>query len=775
MSSSFWRPSDEQRCTILLLEALGLIHDLGKLSDSFLLSQEPSATLSYNHDLLADPRCIAIYKNFTDVSSSRATSQVQEWLYEAANIRCAFGERADLTTILDKVQFTDWTGTAYTFAELTPLVAKPSLAWGQNAVSPSDWRQVLGKDMQPGLLIGALHGVAHIEKEGDPQQHKQPYSDVFRASPFGREERIETGTTTELTNALKALPLADIKQITSARRRDWLMKMQTEMRRGLADNRRPHNEVSLWDWGYTVATMTKAAAAYVYKNGWPANLADLPFRTLRININRLERYARSDKITDLLGVRQALDDAFEKVQELLEETYALGNCFYHDETGAYYLFADLGYNDNEMAALRQAIQAQFPPDLCPQVHWCEQVTAGELDNDKKLSRKLVAEPRQYALQEHPVRADNNLYLFEGEWSKGRPDNAEICTVCGVRPVGYPREGTVPAIEQELAPWATQEKAAQRNICRVCLDRRGRRAQKWIEHGVHGTIWTDEVADDNGRLALLVGKLGLEGWLDGTLLDTVQVTSNATKTPSPARLYRIAETARAFWEGVRDNLTPASVGQRPFRLALYPPSNNLSDLGAFHAYELDIDGIALSVVWDEPNGRFLTAENLSYFAQRWGKSLNALYTRLKGQEFDIREPSEYGRPGRSLLKVQIDRMETSEGYHPYIPLLAEPSVCMVLVPADKVLTLACAVKREYEEQMGKVRDRLPLYLGCVFAARRTPIRSLLESGRSMLDLAGPFDMNSGAGWEGWRLMKKTHPIPINVSWSSIMGLPGKCLF
>jgi len=754
MSSSFWRPSDEQRRTILLLEALALIHDLGKLSDTFLQSQEPSSTQRYNHNLLVDPRQISIYK--TPGSSSPATSQIQEWLKEAATIHCAFSERTDLTLILSKIEFTDWTGQAYSFAELVPLVAKPSLAWGQNAISPADWQQALGKGMQPGLLIGALHGVAHIEKEGRPQQHKQPYSDVFRASPFGQEERVGTGMTQESTAALRALPLADMRQIASDQRWDWLAKMRAEMRRGLADNRRPHNEVSLWDWGYTVATLTKAAAAYIYKNGWPANLTDVPFRTLRINLNRLEHYSNSNRISDLLGVRQALDDAFNLVQGLLEETYALGNCFYHDETGAYYLFPDLNYSGEEMAALRQEIQAQFPPDLRPQVHWGERVTAGGLDQDKKLSRKLVADPRQQALQAPPVYAENNLYLFETEWGEGRPENAEICTVCGVRPVGYPRQGTAPNVERDLARWATQDKAEQRNICRVCLDRRGRRAQEWVETGLRDTIWTDEVADNNGRLALLVGKLGLEGWLDGVLLDTIRVTSGTTKTPSPARLYRIAETARAFWEGVSNRLTPDVIGQRPFRLALYldrPP-----DLGDFHAYELDVEGIALSVMWDKPNRRFLTTENLGYFAQRWQRSPNELHGRLQNRTFDILEPSEYGRPGRLLLKAQIERVETLDGYHPTISLLAEPSICMILVPADKALALARAVKREYEAQMGRVRDRLPLSLGLVFCQRRTPIRAVLEAGRSMLEMAGPFDMNTGAGWEGWRLVAKNSPNP-----------------
>jgi hypothetical protein len=756
MSNSFWRPSDEQRRTILLLEALGLIHDLGKLSDAFLKSQEPSPTQAYNHNLLADPRQITLYRHVIANSSSQATTQVQEWLNEAASIPCAFSERPDLTIILDNVQLTDWIGQTYTFAELMPLVARPSLAWGPHALSPSDWTQTLGKGMHPGLLVGALHGAAHIEKEGEPQLNKQPHSDIFRASPFGLEERIKTGTTQESTDALKALPLVDMEQIASSRRSDWLAKMRAEMRRGLADNRRPHNEVSLWDWGYTTATMTKAAAAYIYRNGRPTNLADLPFRTLRIHLDRLERYTRSDKISDLLGVRRVLDDAFESVRKSLEETYALGNCFYHDETGAYYLFPDLAYDDEEMAALRQEIQARFSPDLRPQVHWGERVTAGELDMDKKLASKLVAEPRRQALQASQVHAGNNLYLFETEWSEGRPENAEICTVCGVRPVGYPREGTAPAVEPGLAGWVTQDKAKERNVCRICLNRRDRRAEEWAKTGLSGTIWTDEVADDNGRLALFVGKLGLEGWLDGALLDTIQVTRDTTKIPSPARLYRIAETARAFWQQVCDSLTPYVVGQRPFRFALYPDIR--PDLGDFHAYELDVDGIALSVMWDKPNGRFLTADNLGYFARRWQRSLDELSNRIQGGAFDILEPSEYRRPGRSLIKGQIERVETLDGYHPNIPLLAEPGVCMILIPANEALALAYAVKREYEKQMGRVRDRLPLCLGLVFCQRRTPIRAVLEAGRSMLDMGGPFDMNTGAGWEGWRLVAKNSPNP-----------------
>jgi hypothetical protein len=78
---------------------------------------------------------------------------------------------------------------------------------------------------------------------------------------------------------------------------------------------------------------------------------------------------------------------------------------------------------------------------------------------------------------------------------------------------------------------------------------------------------------------------------------------------------------------------------------------------------------------------------------------------------------------------------------------------MLVPANKALELVRQVKKEYEQQMGRVRDRLPLNLGLVFCNRRTPIRAAFEAGQAMLNLSEQFNMNGGKGWEDWRLVKK----------------------
>jgi len=103
MTKPFWLPNDEQRRSILLLEALGLIHDLGKLCDRFLESQESSSRVTYEHALLADPR--RVYTGPIVISGDSASDAVQEWLGDANNssIAKAFEERSDLTAVLQKV------------------------------------------------------------------------------------------------------------------------------------------------------------------------------------------------------------------------------------------------------------------------------------------------------------------------------------------------------------------------------------------------------------------------------------------------------------------------------------------------------------------------------------------------------------------------------------------------------------------------------------------------------------------------------------------------
>lgn len=56
-------------------------------------------------------------------------------------------------------------------------------------------------------------------------------------------------------------------------------------------------------------------------------------------------------------------------------------------------------------------------------------------------------------------------------------------------------------------------------CMVCKDRKENRLIKWLNNR-ENTIWLDEVADTNNRIALLTFSFDLNRWLDGTMVKTL---------------------------------------------------------------------------------------------------------------------------------------------------------------------------------------------------------------------------------------------------------------
>ena len=64
--------------------------------------------------------------------------------------------------------------------------------------------------------------------------------------------------------------------------------------------------------------------------------------------------------------------------------------------------------------------------------------------------------------------------------------------------------------------------------------------------------------------------------------------------------------------------------------------------------------------------------------------------------------------------------------------------MVIVPADKALQVMRAIKEKYEKEVGKVRNRLPMVAGIVFADARTPLSAILDAGRQILNQPVPYE-------------------------------------
>ena len=215
-----------------------------------------------------------------------------------------------------------------------------------------------------------------------------------------------------------------------------------------------------------------------------------------------------------------------------------------------------------------------------------------------------------------------------------------------------------------------------------------------------------------------------------------------KNSSFARVQRAWETTQQFWtqmvEGYKaENGDPEGiktrVGQVQPRLEIELDNTNGIRLEDHNAYELVCPNSDLSVsaLWDKSCQRFVLIDNLEYLAKLLDKDVReALIGQVK-----IATPTGYGSNSKVLGTIEVKQEHISEiphsGYTPVINILAEPRTFMALVPADKALEVAKAIQAKYETEMGKVRNRLPLNLGIVFAGRRTPLSSVLDAGRRML--------------------------------------------
>jgi hypothetical protein len=527
------------------------------------------------------------------------------------------------------------------------------------------------------------------------------------------------------------------------------------LKEALSDTQWPWNEITLWNYASSIAALFKSCAASIVLNQAVPSVAETRWRLLHISFDGLAFWSQSYHVTDMLMRREALKKGLDAVRHLLEVEYPLGNEIYRDEHGSVFIVADydqlLTLKDSNGTSLEHLLRNKFDGagisgELVPEI----KVSAPYQGKQIKLADVLT---NRYGTRNLDAQQAMTW------WTEQRPDNAPICTVCGVRPIGYPTQASQAENPLGLHSWATQKKAEQRNVCRVCLDRRGRRAKDWAHNedkAFERTIWIDEIADNNSRFALVVGHFVLDGWLDGRLIPTL------LKSPSFARIQRCWETTRTFWEEVQRRLISDTLQQHQhtrWRLGIKPGNAAAlsKEIGAYHTCELDVQGQRMGVCWDEDKELFWTTANLQYLSEQLGieraiwhnqqQLIDTLKCDILKGTLPIYEPGGYlGQERRVPLAAEDCQVSDDCQFLPFIPLVTEPALFMALVPADVALDVVQAIKKKYDAEMARVRDRLPMHLGIAFAPRRTPMQTVFDAGRKMLKLPTP--------WEKWDVQKHT---------------------
>lgn len=544
----------------------------------------------------------------------------------------------------------------------------------------------------------------------------QSKDDTRLCSPFGFDYKKAE----QLTPRLKNLSYHEIPN------RVFINEAKHLFKDALGDTRRPINEIVLDDWSGIVAALYKSALAGALLGNKPEP-NDLRWRLLSIRFNSEQVWGSASTIPVLRARKSWLDKGLNNVKQLLEEKYNLGNEIYRDEDGSIFVvpnFQDILEISDSMnsTALKDMISERLGYEgevaVAPKLsdHWCGQNPKRQPGPDDEI-------PPIADILKEISDSPADPTMVKGWWDevKGR----EICTVSWLRPQSRERD---------------PQKASDYWAGKI-----GGRAKEWCED-LRTTIWTDEVADDNGRICLIVGKIDISKWLysDGhinTLLVKPSDGKNeaVTKTPSFARIRRIWKTTETFWKEIEQAFWVENIAGLPRpRLKLtgtFETKNSRIDILKFNTYEAELGGKMFSLFY-VGNNEFIIVDYLQRLA---GKICDA------SEVSDLAKCVESSLLGKKLKLYSsekhrwnmIDEFRVSniehmpETYVPAIPILSEPSIFMAIVPASKALDVANHIKKKYETEMGKVRNRLPIMLGFVFGRPHTPLSALMDAGRRML--------------------------------------------
>lgn len=565
-------------------------------------------------------------------------------------------------------------------------------------------------------LIEKSINIAHFDKN----QIEQFNSNII-CTPFGyKYQEVEN-----LTSKIMDLPYDQIDN------RYYFVNLVIEsFNYALGDTRPPINEVTLTDWSGIVAALYKSALAGSLLIGEKIDPLKLRWRFLVIRFNSEQIWGNAQNIPILATRKKMLTEGLDRVKVLLEETYPLGNEIYRDENHSLFVvpnISDLLCKKSEKGeSLKQLIINEFGYDgevvITPEIGdewWAQKPDLNDESQEDKIPpiAKILSNEQPY----FPADTKAVAKFWEDASNRG------ICTISWLRPQGPTSRGF-------------NRKASDFWIERITW-----RASEWY-HSLDNTIWIDEVADPNGRICLLTGKLEILEWLkpDG-YISTLKVKSGVshrgdTKKPSFARMNRIWRTTKKFWEDVEQDLRE-KIGTVDGRLKIignFQPEKNNS-LKKHHSYKAMLDRIGFSIFCGESN-EYLIIENLKELTNKFSfdsenytdKSSTEYFKKyLSNKKVEIYDSEGKNRlnPIGTLEILKIEEENTP--YVPVIPILAEPSIFMAIIPADKALEVSSLIKIKYEEEMGKVRNRLPLNLGMVFAKSHTPLAALMDAGRKML--------------------------------------------
>lgn len=457
--TSLLKKLEKYRTAILLSEIGAYLHLLGRFSKEFIYSNAEDADSNsdkFNYQDICDN------DQFWGTSAIKSLLQDKVWKETMKNLISdkALGELSSYP-----VGFCD-------FIKIH--------TWSQN---PNGLCKILAD--AHGIVSGVDKALAGRGRSG-----KQRKKFTFRATAFGHEEKIELLENDRLKedffNALEEVlkkireSLETTQDISYNDYQNFIGLIQSYYSKTIGETRRPINEISLFDYAHMIASLLKSNLVKMIVDGWYEPRGKSKWKILRVNIDVIGLMSKGLKIGDIIGYKNELDSIYNKLKKIVEYDYPIGNEIYRDSTGIYFSSPDTDISEviEKLKEDLNCIDFQF------------QIS----QSDSSRSLVIMASEREKSLSEIVFPYTSEIKVEESP----NPEGKVLCPVCKLR------------LKEE-----------NKDRCKRCQERYERRAQKWLELNKSSseTIWLDEVADHNDRVALIIGQFYLKNWLSGEYLDT----------------------------------------------------------------------------------------------------------------------------------------------------------------------------------------------------------------------------------------------------------------
>ena len=265
---------------------------------------------------------------------------------------------------------------------------------------------------------------------------------------------------------------------------------------GLGETRIPSNDVTLWDHSYSTASRFKSLlVAKLYG----ADTKDPELRIFGIFWNGIEFINKGRKIAEIKARKEIIERIKEKLKGKFEDEIPVGNSIYEDINGICFTFPEF-----ERA---EELANQCAKEAC-------EIVLEESENElwpfftlSKPSKTLtvLASELKFASSRRVYPKITPALFIDKKQKKIIADNPEMPT---------PQEG------EDICPLCRlRAKPIEKERCEICSERIQGRLANW-SNKKENTIWIDEVADKNNRIALIALNFDLAIWFVWTMVGTI---------------------------------------------------------------------------------------------------------------------------------------------------------------------------------------------------------------------------------------------------------------